>query len=108
MNSIILAQAAQQSAGGEGLNTLITFGLIIVIFYFVLIRPQRKQQKELKERQDALRIGDEVITNSGIYGTIRSVKDDTVKLEIASGTIIKIAKSCIMQTLPKETPAETK
>ncbi len=108
MNSIILAQAAQQSAGAEGLNMLITFGLIIIIFYFIIIRPQRKQQKELKERQDSLRIGDEVITNSGIYGTIRSVKDDTVRLEIASGTIITIAKSCIVQTQAKATPTETK
>lgn len=108
MNSIILAQAAQQNAGAEGFNMLITLALIIVIFYFVVIRPQRKQQKELKERQDSLRIGDEVITSSGIYGTIRSVKDDTVRLEIASGTIITIAKSVIVQTQPKATTTETK
>ena len=107
MNSIVLAQAAQQAQGG-GWDMLITIGLFFVIIYFIVIRPQRKQQKELKERQDALKIGDEVITNSGIYGTIRSVKDDTVKLEIASGTIITIAKSCIVQTQPKATPADTK
>lgn len=87
---------------------LITIGLFFVIIYFIVIRPQRKQQKELKERQDALKIGDEVITNSGIYGTVRAVKDDTIKLEIASGTIIKIAKTCIVQTQAKGTPAETK
>ena len=51
-----------------------------------------------------LKIGDEVITNSGIYGTVRAVKDDTIKLEIATGTIIKIAKSCIVQT---QAPATT-
>lgn len=97
MNSIVLAQAAQQAQGG-GWDMLITIGLFFVIIYFIVIRPQRKQQKELKERQDALKIGDEVITNSGIYGTVRAVKDDTIKLEIATGTIIKIAKSCIVQT----------
>lgn len=103
MNSIVLAQAAQQAQGG-GWDMLITIGLFFVIVYFIVIRPQRKQQKELKERQDALKIGDEVITNSGIYGTVRAVKDDTIKLEIATGTIIKIAKSCIVQT---QAPATT-
>lgn len=108
MNSIVLAQAAQQSAGAEGLNMLITFGLIIIIFYFIIIRPQRKQQKELKERQDSLKPGDKVITNGGIYGIVREVKDDTVKLEIAANTIIKIAKTCIVQGVGKDGATEGK
>lgn len=108
MNSIILAQAAQQSAGAEGFNMLITFGLIIIIFYFIVIRPQRKQQKELKERQDSLKPGDKVITNGGIYGIVREVKDDTVKLEIAANTVIKIAKTCIVQGVGKDGATEGK
>ena len=70
MNAIYIAQAA---AGQEGdpLNMLITFGLIGVIFYFLLIRPQRKQQKELKERQESLKPGDKVILSGtmGDHGT---------------------------------------
>lgn len=107
MNSIILAQAAQQ-AQGEGWNMLITFGLIIIIFYFIVIRPQRKQQKELKERQDSLKPGDKVITNGGIYGIVREVKDDTVKLEVAANTVIKIAKTCIVQGVGKDGSTEGK
>lgn len=107
MNSIILAQAAQQ-AQGEGWNMLITFGLIIIIFYFIVIRPQRKQQKELKERQDSLKPGDKVITNGGIYGIVREVKDDTVKLEIAANTIIKVVKTCIVQGVGKDGATEGK
>lgn len=107
MNSIILAQAAQQ-AQGEGWNMLITFGLIIIIFYFIVIRPQRKQQKELKERQDSLKPGDKVITNGGIYGIVREVKDDTVKLEVAANTVIKIAKTCIVQGVGKDGTTEGK
>ncbi|MBE6410140.1 MAG: preprotein translocase subunit YajC [Akkermansiaceae bacterium] len=108
MNSIVLAQAAQQSAGAEGFNMLITFGLIIIIFYFIVIRPQRKQQKELKERQDSLKPGDKVITNGGIYGIVREVKDDTVKLEIAANTVIKVVKTCIVQGVGKDGATEGK
>lgn len=107
MNSIILAQAAQQ-AQGEGWNMLITFGLIIIIFYFIVIRPQRKQQKELKERQDSLKPGDKVITNGGIYGIVREVKDDSVKLEIAANTVIKVVKTCVVQSVGKDGSAEGK
>ena len=107
MNSIILAQAAQQ-AQGEGWNMLITFGLIIIIFYFIVIRPQRKQQKELKERQDSLKPDDKVITNGGIYGIVREVKDDTVKLEIAANTVIKVVKTCIVQGVGKDGATEGK
>lgn len=107
MNSIILAQATQQ-AQGEGWNMLITFGLIIIIFYFIVIRPQRKQQKELKERQDSLKPGDKVITNGGIYGIVREVKDDTVKLEIAANTVIKVVKTCIVQGVGKDGATEGK
>ena len=108
MNSIILAQAAQQGQEGGGFQMLITFGLIFIIFYFIVIRPQRKQQKELKERQDSLKPGDKVITNGGIYGIVREVKDDTVKLEIAANTVIKIAKTCIVQSIGKDGAAESK
>ena len=80
--------------------------LIIVIFYFLLIRPQRKQQKELKERQDSLKAGDKVVSAGGIYGIIREVQQDTVKMEIAPNTIIKIAKTSIVSSTPKEAPAE--
>ena len=107
MNSIILAQAAQQAQSG-GWDMLITFGLIIVIFYFIVIRPQRKQQKELKDRQDSLKPGDKVITNGGIYGIVREVKDDSVKLEIAANTVIKVVKTCIVQSVGKDGSTEGK
>ena len=105
MNAIYIAQAA---AGQEGdpMSMLITFGLIGVIFYFLLIRPQRKQQKELKERQDSLKAGDKVVSAGGIYGIVREVQQDTVKLEIAPNTIIKIAKTSIVTTVAKDGSAE--
>ena len=81
---------------------LITLVLIFVIFYFIAIRPQRKQQKELKARQDALKPGDKVVSAGGIFGIVREVKDSTVRLEIAPNVVIKIVKSQIVQTVGKD------
>ena len=107
MNALYIAQAAAGQQG-DPMSMLITFGLIGIIFYFLLIRPQRKQQKELKERQDSLKAGDKVVSAGGIYGIVREVQQDTVKLEIAPNTIIKIAKTSIVSSTPKEAPAEDK
>ena len=106
MNAIYIAQAAANQQG-DPMSMLITFGLIGVIFYFLLIRPQRKQQKELKERQDSLKAGDKVVSAGGIYGIVREVQQDTVKLEIAPNTIIKIAKTSIVTSVAKDGTAET-
>ena len=105
MNAIYIAQAAADQQG-DPMSMLITFGLIGVIFYFLLIRPQRKQQKELKDRQDALKPGDKVVSAGGIYGTITKVEQDAVRMEIAPSVTIKIAKASIVSSTPKEAPAE--
>ena len=105
MNAIYIAQAAAEQQG-DPMSMLITFGLIGVIFYFLLIRPQRKQQKELKDRQDALKPGDKVVSAGGIYGTITKVEQDAVRMEIAPSVTIKIAKTSIVSSTPKEAPAE--
>lgn len=106
MNINILAQAAQQAQGGDGLQMIITFVLIGVIFYFLLIRPQRKQQKEMQERQNSLKPGDKVVSAGGIYGIIREVQDAAVKMEIAPNTVIKIAKTSIVSTIAKDGSTE--
>lgn len=105
MNALYIAQAAAGQQG-DPMSMLITFGLIGIIFYFLLIRPQRKQQKELKERQENLKAGDKVVSAGGIYGIVREVQQDTVKLEIAPNTIIKIAKTSIVTNVAKDGSAE--
>ena len=105
MNAIYIAQAAAEQQG-DPMSMLITFGLIGIIFYFLLIRPQRKQQKELKDRQEALKPGDKVVSAGGIYGTITKVEQDAVRMEIAPSVTIKIAKTSIVSSTPKEAPAE--
>ena len=81
--------------------------IMVVVFYFLLIRPQRKQQKELKERQDSLKPGDKVVSAGGIYGVITKVEQDAVRMEIAPSVTIKIAKTSIVSSTPKEAPATT-
>lgn len=98
----ILAQATAPATEGNPYQMLITLVLIFVIFYFIAIRPQRKQQKELKARQDALKPGDKVVSAGGIFGIVREVKDSTVRLEIAPNVVIKIVKSQIVQTVGKD------
>lgn len=95
---------ATQAAQPEGsmFGTLTTFLLVAVIFYFLLIRPQKKQQKELKERQDGLKPGDKVVSAGGIFGIVREVKEAAVMLEIAPNTVIKIAKTSIVQNVAKD------
>ena len=71
------------------------FALLIVVFYFFLIRPQSKRQKEIRKFQDSLENGKSVITQGGIYGKIREVKDNYVILEIADGVKIKVNKNMV-------------
>ncbi len=96
------APAHGQQPQGSMTGSLITFLLIGVIFYFLLIRPQRKQQKEQKERQDSLKEGDKIVTIGGQYGIIREVQNDTVKVEIAPNVVVKFAKAAIAQNQSKK------
>ena len=86
----------------EALNSLFPFILIFVIFYFLLIRPQRKQQKELQERQNSLKDGDKVISAGGIHGIVREVDTKTVKVEVSAGVLIKFEKTSIVSVVSKE------
>ena len=78
----VLLQAATGFGGGGAWSTILMFALLIVVFYFFLIRPQSKRQKEIRKFQDSLENGKSVITQGGIYGKIREVKDNYVILEI--------------------------
>ena len=74
--------AAAQSSGM--ISTIIMLVVMVAIFYFLLIRPQRKKDKKVKEMLSALKAGDRICTIGGIYGTIVSLKDDTVTLAVGS------------------------
>lgn len=86
---------ALQQGGNAGVMNLVMIVALIAIFYFFMIRPQQKKQKEIKKFRDGLNVGDRVITAGGIYGKIRGVKDTTIVLEIADGVRITIDKGSV-------------
>ena len=86
-----------ESAPGMDLSVFLPFILIIVVFYFFMIRPQMRKQKELKNYREALQKGDKVVTTGGIYGKITGLSENTVDVEIASGVTIKIDKYAILK-----------
>lgn len=71
--------------------------LIIVVMWFFMIRPQRKQQKELQKFRDGLSKGDKVVTIGGIYGTVAEIKDKTLLLEIDNNVKIKVDKNSVVK-----------
>ena len=77
--------------------------LIFVFFYFVLIRPQNKKQKEHQEMVNALEVGNEVVTAGGILGKIQEMNENYVQLEISENVTIKIQRQTISSLLPKGT-----
>lgn len=95
MLNTILLQDQAAAAGGQGYTGIIMIVAMVAIFYFFMIRPQNKKQKEIKKAREALSTGDRVVTAGGIYGRIKEVGETTFLLEIASGVNIKIEKTSV-------------
>jgi len=101
---LLFAMAPQGGEGGGSLvSTLIMFGAIFLIFYFMIIRPQQKRAKEKDKMLSNLEKGDKVVTNGGIHGVIAGLEDKTALLMISENTKIKIERSAITTVLAKKT-----
>ena len=105
MYQLIFAMAPQGGEGGGGslISTLIMFGAIFLIFYFMIIRPQQKRAKEKEKMLSNLEKGDKVVTNGGIHGVIAGLEDKTALLMVSENTKIKIERSAITTVLAKKT-----
>lgn len=99
---------AQGSGGGSGAGTLIMMGLLFVVMWVVMIRPQQKRQKELQKKQDSLKKGDNVITIGGLHGTVNAVSDKTVSIRVGDNQFLKFEKSSIATIIPKGGDKEDK
>lgn len=84
MNSFLIAQ---DTPGGGGTSSLIFLGLMVLVFYFLIIRPQRKRAKDQQELSSSLSTGDQVRTIGGIHGTILSIDGDDVVLRVEEGKL---------------------
>jgi preprotein translocase subunit YajC len=99
---------SQGGSSGEGLaSTLIMFALIIGIFYFMILRPQQKRQKDRQKLLDSLKKGDRVVTAAGVYGTIAGLDDKTALVQVADNVKLKFERSAITTVL-SEGSGETK
>ncbi len=99
----LLAQCESQAeGGGSPWSGIWMIALIFVIFYFLLIRPQQKKQKEHKKLLDSITKGDRAVTSGGLYGTVVGVKENIVVLKIAEDVKIEVAKSAITHVVAKE------
>lgn len=109
----ILLQTAAPATGGMGgqWSSIIMMVAIVAIFYFFMIRPQTKRQKEIRKFRESLAVGDKVVTAGGIYGRIKELKPESVILEIADNVRIRVDKSSVYATAAdsaQQQPQETK
>ncbi|CAD7855918.1 MAG: Protein translocase subunit YajC [Olavius algarvensis Gamma 1 endosymbiont] len=102
MSFFISDALAQQgaSSGGSLLGLLFPIGLVVIL-YFLMIRPQVKRQKEHKKMVEALTKGDEVSTMGGLVGRITDLGDNFAKLEVAEGVEVKVRRQSMESVLPK-------
>ena len=97
MNFITILQAAPAAQQGGGLSMWIMLALIFVVMWFFMIRPQRKQQKELQNFRDSLKKGDKVVTIGGIYGTVDEIKDNSVLIIVDRDVKIRVSKNALVK-----------
>lgn len=96
INLIILQCAPQQGQSGmESLMGLLPFVLIIAVFYFLIIRPQQKRQKERQKLLDSVQKGDKIITSGGIHGVVEGIEDKTLLVKIADNVKVKMERSSV-------------
>ena len=97
--NVTLLQAATASAQGGLLSMILPFALIFVIFYFFIIRPQNKKQKETKKMIDSLKKGDKIVTIGGIYGVVSSTKENTIIVKVDDGAKIEFSRSAVSSVI---------
>ena len=98
MNMFAILQAAPAAGQqGGGWSMWIMLALIFVVMWFFMIRPQKKQQKELQNFRDSLKKGDKVVTIGGIYGTVAEIKEDSVLIEVDHNVKIRVSKQALVK-----------
>src|SRR5512137_1154485 len=92
---LVLAMAAPAAGDSSPWVQLIPFALVLAIFYFIILLPMQRKQKKVQQFLDALKVGDRVVTTSGIYGQITKLSDKSVQIQIADKVRIEISKAAV-------------
>ena len=92
-----ILQAAPAAQAGSQWSMWSLLALIFVVMWFCMIRPQRKQQKELQNFRDSLKKGDKVVTIGGIYGTVCEIKEGSVLIEVDNNVKIRVSKRALVK-----------
>ena len=96
IETILFLMQPQQGDSGSGItSTLVMFGLIFLIFYFMIVRPQQKRQKERQKMLDAIKKGDKIITAGGVHGTVVGIEEKTVLVQIADNVKVKVDRGSV-------------
>lgn len=106
LQNLVLLQTAPATTGstnstGQMISTIVTFGLVFVVFYFLIIRPQNKKQKEAQKMINQMKKGDKVVTIGGIHGVIQTVKEQTVVVRVDNDVFLEFSKSAVSAVTPK-------
>jgi preprotein translocase subunit YajC len=99
---LLIAMAPQGGEGGSMVSTIIMFGAIFLIFYFMIIRPQQKKSKERTKLLSNLEKGDKVVTSGGIHGIISGLDEKTCLLQVSDNLKIKVERSAIGTVISKK------
>ncbi len=102
MNFITLLQAAPAAQQGGGMSMWIMLALIFLVMWVFMIRPQKKQQKELQNFRDGLKKGDKVVTIGGIYGTVCEVKESSILMEVDNNVKIRVNKNALVKDFTEQ------
>lgn len=109
MNILTLLQAApaagQPQAGGGGAFWIMIIAMFVIMWFF-MIRPQRKQQKELEKFRNGLKRGDKVVTAGGIYGTVDEIKDRTVLIKVDGEVKLRVDKNSLVRDFTQDAPVQ--
>lgn len=95
-NVLLQAPAGASPAGGNaGYMNILLLVALVAIFYFMMIRPQQKRQKDIQKAREAMKVGDKVITSGGIHGKIKEVGETSMLIEVSEGVRIRIEKNSV-------------
>jgi preprotein translocase subunit YajC len=86
--------------------TLVWLAGIVALFYFMILRPQQQRTKKQKEMQEALRVGDKVVTIGGMHGTVKALDDETMTLEVSSNTTVVFVRAALAEVLTPKAKTE--